>query len=72
VDADDDDEITERLAKFVPAHPPRCDNAFALVPMESDLNSNETLNELLDYVVKIQEDMLYETNHGGHTSRFLM
>jgi hypothetical protein len=59
LDEDDDDEITERPTKFVrrPTHLD-ANNAISDVPMESDLNSNDTVNELLTYVLKIQEDML--------------
>jgi hypothetical protein len=62
VDADDDgddDELTKRPSKLVrrPTHL-SADNVIADCPMESDLDSNETVNELLNHVLNIQEDML--------------
>jgi hypothetical protein len=33
--------------------------------MESDLNSNETVNELLNYVLKIQRDILLAKVESG-------
>jgi hypothetical protein len=33
--------------------------------MESDLNSNETVNELLNYVLKIQRDILVAKVESG-------
>jgi hypothetical protein len=58
MDADDDDEITKRPSKFF-CRPTHLDanNTIADVAMESDLDSNEPVNELLNYVFKSQEDM---------------